>query len=139
MLVAGGKGGDTDQAYLETGSVYDHVLQTFHKTAAMNSKRALHTATLLDSGEVLLVGGVATGGVSLKSAELYNPVAETFVSTGDLFLQRKRHRAALLNDGTVLVMGGDTVPNVQGGGDRETDTAELYNNRHRPVGRWSRT
>ncbi len=128
VLVAGGKSGDTDQAYLKTGSVYDHVLQTFHKTAAMNSKRALHTATLLDSGEVLLVGGVATGGVSLKSAELYNPVAETFVSTGDLFLQRKRHRAALLNDGTVLVMGGDTLPNVQGGGDRETDTAELYNN-----------
>ena len=41
-------------------------------------------------------------------------------------MQRKRHRAALLNDGKVILMGGDTLNNAQGGGDRETETAELY-------------
>ena len=53
-------------------------------------------------------------------------MTETFSSTGNLELHRKRHRAALLNDGRVLVMGGDTLNNVQGGGDRETPTAERF-------------
>ena len=36
--------------------------QLFHVTTPMAEERALHTATLLNTGKVLVVGGVQTGG-----------------------------------------------------------------------------
>ncbi|MEO8045051.1 MAG: kelch repeat-containing protein [Spartobacteria bacterium] len=122
VMVAGGKGA----GYLKTAEIYDPATLLFHSASPMAGGRGLHTETLLNSGKVLVTGGVTTGGVSIKTAELFDPVTETFSSTGNLELQRKRHRAALLNDGKVLVMGGDTLNNVQGGGDRETETAERF-------------
>jgi hypothetical protein len=37
----------------------------------MNAARGEHTATLLDSGMVLIVGGYGSSGAALASAELY--------------------------------------------------------------------
>jgi hypothetical protein len=69
------------------------------------------SATLLDTGKVLIVGG-ATG--DDLTAELYDPASETFSFTGDTTVVRIGHTATLLTDGRVLVAGGGTA------------TAELY-------------
>jgi hypothetical protein len=124
VLVAGGKGGSAGD--LTSAEIYDPATQLFHLSSPMNQERALHSATLLNNGQVLIVGGVQTGGKTTPTAELFDPGTESFTLTGSLNLGRKRHRAALLGDGTVLVEGGDYLANGTGGGDRETETAELY-------------
>ena len=132
VLVTGGKGAALGD--LESAEVYDPATSLFHKTTPMNENRALHSATLLNSGKVLVVGGVQTGGAPTATTELFDPVTETFAYSGELFLARKRHREALLLDGNVLIEGGNYLENGQGGGDRETETAELYNS---TTGVWS--
>ncbi len=129
VLVTGGKGARLGD--LASAEIYDPATQLFHTTTPMNEDRALHTATKLDTGinagKVLVVGGVQTGGAPTATSELFDPSTETFSLSGSLFLGRKRHRASLLEDGNVLISGGDFLENGQGGGDRETETAELYN------------
>jgi hypothetical protein len=64
----------------------------------------LHTATLLPSGKVLVVGGDGYG--ILASAELYDPKANSWTSAGSLSTARMQHTATLLPNGKVLVVGG---------------------------------
>ncbi|WP_254380507.1 Kelch repeat-containing protein, partial [Corallococcus exiguus] len=66
--------------------------------------RRNHTATLLPSGQVLVVGGRAS--TSLTSAELYTPSSNTWMATGSLSTARHNHTATLLPSGKVLVVGG---------------------------------
>lgn len=91
-----------------------------------------HTATLLNDGTVLIVGGVrlllhqwtsdtinyldgssdinydlATD--TMSSAEIYNPTTGTFTQVGGLAQARYLHTATLLDDGRVLIAGGSTV------------------------------
>lgn len=90
---------------------------------SMHELRASHTATLLPSGKVLIVGGfkkVRTyDQVYFTSAELYDPQTKTFTPTGSLNVARCGHTATLLRDGTVLIAGG--------GNDQPLASAELYN------------
>jgi hypothetical protein len=72
----------------------------------LNTARDQHTATLLNNGMVLIVGGYNTSSGTLASAELYDPVAQTFTLTGSLNAARYSHTATLLKDGTVLIAGG---------------------------------
>ena len=70
----------------------------------LTTPRHQHTATLLPTGEVLIVGGYATG--ARGTAELYNPVTEESVSLGTTPSRRHDHTATLLPSGQVLVVGG---------------------------------
>lgn len=78
----------------------------------MLQPRYAHTATLLPSGKVLIVGGIpinvdgSSGSNPVSSAELFDPATETFSTTGSLTTARAGHTATLLNNGTVLVTGG---------------------------------
>jgi len=73
----------------------------------MHDARALATATLLQDGRVLVVGGYAGSSVDgLASAEIWDPATRTFTPTGSMARPRVGHAAALLNDGRVLVVGG---------------------------------
>ncbi|HUP69390.1 MAG TPA: kelch repeat-containing protein [Acidimicrobiales bacterium] len=67
--------------------------------------RSRHTATLLNDGTVLVVGGQESLS-ALETAERYNPVSGEWRSAGAMANARYRHTATLLSDGTVLVVGG---------------------------------
>jgi N-acetylneuraminic acid mutarotase len=76
-----------------------------------------HTATVLQDGRVLVVGGTRDG-VYLNSAEVYDPATNTWTLTGTLRQPRRDHTATLLQDGKVLIVGG------QAGG--PLSSAEVY-------------
>src|SRR5206468_3234457 len=78
----------------------------FENTDSLATRRAYHTATLLQNGKVLIVGGSNWPDGPLASAELYDPVSGTWSLTGSLATARQDHAATLLPNGKVLVAGG---------------------------------
>ena len=74
-------------------------------TASLTVERAAHTATRLNDGRVLIVGGQNASG-PLASAEIYDPATGTVLATGSLATPRTNHAATLLPNGFVLVTGG---------------------------------
>jgi N-acetylneuraminic acid mutarotase len=93
-------------------------------TGSLNIARRDHTATLLDNGKVLVVGGASFGN-SFASSELYDPATGTWSFTGSLDTPRVGHTATLLQNGKVLVAGGDSF-----------GSSELYDP---ATGKWSIT
>jgi hypothetical protein len=90
-------------------------------TASMATARSSMTATGLENGRVLVVGGV-----SEPTTELYDPSTETWSPGGTLTQPRWLHEAVRLRDGRVLVAGG-----------AHTASAEVYDpatNRWTPIG-----
>ncbi|MGA7732600.1 MAG: kelch repeat-containing protein [Chloroflexia bacterium] len=86
--------------------------------ADMTVERSCHTATLLQSGKVLVAGGMVREGDFSANAELYDPVTGNFAPTGPLNRGRACHTASLLHDGRVLIIAGDWHHNL--------DSAEIY-------------
>jgi hypothetical protein len=93
-------------------------------TGSMTTARLLDTATVLQSGKVLVVGG------GVASAELYDPASGRWSLTGSMRTSRERQTATLLPNGQVLVAGGDIS------GTHALSSAELYNP---ATGSWSAT
>jgi hypothetical protein len=83
-----------------TGTVTAPGSAQFQGTGAMSAAHSQHTATLLTSGKVLVVGG------STASADLYDPATGLWAATGSMSISRTRHTATLLGNGKVLVAGG---------------------------------
>ncbi len=73
---------------------------------SMTMARALHTATVLHDGRVLIVGGYTALDVDTASAEIFDPTTNAFSPTGSLNTARHGHSATLLPDGRVLVIAG---------------------------------
>src|ERR1043166_1425237 len=78
-------------------------LADWNFTGSMNSGRSNHTATLLQDGRVLGVGGIIG---SQQPAEVYNPTIGQWSNTGSLGFDLAYHTATLLRDGKVLIAGG---------------------------------
>lgn len=92
----------------------------FKVTGSMGTPRVNHTATLLNSGKVLITGGFDNNNNVLATAELFDPSTGTFSSTGSMGTARRSHTATLLANGKVLVAGGcDSLGNC-------LTSAELY-------------
>jgi uncharacterized protein (TIGR03437 family) len=106
-----------------TAEIYDPATGTFALTGEMPVAHGPDlTGTLLNDGQVLIVGGRNAPGV----AALYDPVLGTFALTGSppRLLHGFYHTATLLNDGRVLVVGG-----LAAAGDtfNANSGAEIYN------------
>ncbi len=76
---------------------------------ALSTARDTHTATRLNTGQVLVAGGEDSWCMPLASSQLYNPGAGTWSSKGDLSSPRNGHTATQLNNGQVLVAGGYNI------------------------------
>lgn len=128
VLIAGGYGGYPNSGnddVLSSVEIYDPASKTFSFTGGLATARELHTATTLQNGKVLIVGGATPigGGYTQEtaSAEIYDPSTGLFAPTGSLTTPRYGHTATLLPNGRVLVAGGyqnETQNSVQ--------TVELY-------------
>ncbi|PYU21534.1 MAG: hypothetical protein DMG30_17325 [Acidobacteria bacterium] len=92
----------------------------FVSTGVMTIARQGATATLLNSGKVLVAGGETPGGET-ASAEVYDPSSGTFSSVGNMTISRAGARATLLNNGKVLILGGTNSIGLVG-----LTSAELY-------------
>ncbi len=83
-------------------------LHGFKATGSMTTPRTSHTATLLNGGKVLIVGGYTDAG-GRATAELFDPVIGSFTSTGGMESGRFQQTATLLTNGKVLAAGGGTA------------------------------
>ncbi len=78
-------------------------------TANMATARALHSATRLADGRVVVCGGAQgtlTTPTSIDAVELFDPATNGWTTLPNLSEPRAGHGAALLPDGTVLLLGG---------------------------------
>jgi len=109
--------------------VYDAASGTWSPTAPSQLGRAKHTATLLQNGKVLVVGGVlALTNTPTGRSELYDPAKAAWSPTGtdDAAPRFFGHSATLLPGGEVLVAGGTGIAE----GARKQ--AQLYDSRAAP-------
>jgi N-acetylneuraminic acid mutarotase/HEAT repeat protein len=111
-LIAGGylhtEVASISNQFLARAELNDPVTGKWSETAAMNTARNSHTATLLRDGKVLVAGGTDAAGHALASCELYDPASGKWNGTGPLNTARFYHAAALQADGRVMIAGGHT-------------------------------
>ncbi|MFT3840517.1 MAG: kelch repeat-containing protein [Myxococcaceae bacterium] len=96
----------------------------FLPAGSLTTSRTSHTATLLNDGRVLVVGGRGVDSShELASCELWDPAKKRFKPCAVLHTGRAGHTATLLDDGRVLVAGGTSAE-----GDRylALSSVELY-------------
>ncbi len=94
----------------------EHPQAGWTETGALSTARDWHSATLLQNGKVLVVGGEQTvkglsQDIALKPCELYDPTAGSWTAAGELSPPRNTYMgpsftATPLPNGKVLVAGG---------------------------------
>jgi Galactose oxidase, central domain/Kelch motif len=135
VLVTGGWSGCLDPRQ-PCAELYDPRTGRWTATGRMHLRWiGGHTATLLASGKVLVVGGEGGHG-HLTSADVYDPQTGRWTVTGSLHTARGGHTATLLPNGTVLVAGGSAPAQRIPSSELYGSSAEVYDPR---TGRWTVT
>jgi N-acetylneuraminic acid mutarotase len=109
ILVAGGSVDDFYQWMTVEAELYDPIAGTWSRAARLYWFRALHTATRLQDGRVLVAGGYRfelMDPSSLAEAVLFDPASAAWATVANLNESREGHTATLLPDGEILVVGG---------------------------------
>jgi hypothetical protein len=128
VLVLGGRTYDMDVSFdAEQAELYDPESGTWMPAGSITSDPpAWHTATLLQTGVVAVVGGVwpTTGGSWIRDAiDLYTPGSGW--STATMLAGRVNHTATLLPSGNLLIVGGRVV-GASGFTGAAVDSVEIY-------------
>ncbi len=110
VLITGGtyspnSGASPDHSLAE---IYDPESKQFQKTASMVYGRAGHAATLLQDGNVLIVGGAQNRLQDEFHAELFDAKQEKFLAIGPTRDERYGASSARLRSGKVLVARATT-------------------------------
>jgi hypothetical protein len=105
-----------------TADIYDPATGAF-TAGPSETGRMLPSATTLQDGRVLLVGGLS-GTEALTTVELFDPAAWTLTALASTTDPRALHAATLLADGRVLITGG--MKPVTGGNGVPLATAEVF-------------
>ena len=103
VLITGGADHDSPGG-IPSAEVFRAWDMSFHSVSPMHFARVSHTATLLQDGRVLIVGG--RGDKVYAAAEIFDAKTQHFAEAASLATARYKHTAGLLRDGRVLVAGG---------------------------------
>jgi N-acetylneuraminic acid mutarotase len=127
VLVVGGFGGEPDTTNASGGvlasvEIYDPASGGWSAAASMPVARRAHTATLLNSGVVLVAGG-HSGSATLNTAQVYDPATDTWSPVASMSTARQQLSSVRLANGAVLVVGGLNGSNSALFG---VDTGEVY-------------
>lgn len=138
--IAGGKvlvaaGDEPDSAGVLTPlnslELYDPQTQRFSLLpAVLSHPRSTQTATLLQDGRVLLLGGYDASKTVVATAEIYDPATGTVSPAAAMSTARTQHIATLLADGRVFVAGGSSkfdLSDVLASLAQVNRSAEIYN------------
>lgn len=107
LLTGGGNGTVTMPVGTASTVLYDPFEGTMTAGPAMSVARSLHTATALNDGRILIVGGVIDAlGTAGTQCEIFDPLTGSFSPAASMGTARAAHAAELLADGRVLVVGG---------------------------------
>ena len=109
LMVAGGKSIDKKGVLISSikeSEIYDPETKKWIEIAPMHEERVNNTATLLNDGNVLVVGGGKEDGPYSKTVELYDTTRDVWISLEPLSVGRALHTATKLLDGRVLIVGG---------------------------------
>lgn len=119
VLVAGGTWSWGYPNPLTSVEIYDPASQQWAPGADLLTARLIHSATLLDNGQVLVAGGMTSDMRTLATAEVYDPASDLWSTTASLNTPRSSYATARLLDGRVLAVAGQ---NDNG----SLSTAEVY-------------
>lgn len=100
--------GINSSAPINGAELYNPTTNTW-QTVNMAAARALHSATRLADGRVVVCGGAQgtlLAPVSISGVEVFNPGTNTWAPAPALLGPRGAHNAALSPDGTLVLFGG---------------------------------
>ncbi|WII70535.1 kelch repeat-containing protein [Bdellovibrio sp. 22V] len=133
ILVAGGalnRSTTPTNLALSSAEIYDPETGVWSQAASLPQERLSHTATLLQNGKVLFIGGAINNVITtacLATASLYDPSTDTWSSAASLTTGRCFHTATLLPDGRVMVAGGRTENSISLVTANYISSVEIYN------------
>jgi hypothetical protein len=92
------------------GSVAPPITQggTYTNVGPLSKARVFHSATLMDDGKILIVGGLTGPTAATAEVEILDPSTGAVSSAAPMSTARLRHSAVLLATKKVLVIGGQS-------------------------------